>query len=413
MHSTVRTIQSRNAPVTSDQSATLPSSLLAASVAARSGFLSKASLFQPYVSLYCSQNYLLKSADPATTYIDPVRMDPVLTYADFFNMTRAGANASAHSVRTWRGSREPISSQSALVMLTGHGSGVDHKDPPGEEVYEVEACYITASWFQARTNFTVQTAFSSSTGSNAIVSVETDPLSPKITPFRLIEMTPEWGVALADLYTSIPSVSGMSNDTACDLRNATVYAVALAEMATVPGDYNEIWKESEIRASSNDLSEVQRDSIRQYIQKNDLAKKYTYLSFFTNTSWTDPTTLMHLESTQYKQGYGYDTTNVPVKLSLAVLLVYCVTAMTYLIYTLLTGRTGNSWDTVTELFMLGVQSSSPKHLEGINVGIETLNTLREPVSIRVNEIERAELVFANDPGVRARRLRYVSPNKRY
>lgn len=63
--------------------------------------------------------------------------------------------------------------------------------------------------------------------------------------------------------------------------------------------------------------------------------------------------------------------------------------------------------------MLGVNSRAPAHLDGTSVGIDTLKTFQEPISIQVNDRDSVELVFDNDVGVRRRTLRPVEPNVAY
>jgi hypothetical protein len=47
------------------------------------------------------------------------------------------------------------------------------------------------------------------------------------------------------------------------------------------------------------------------------------------------------------------------------------------------------------------------------VGIESMETFREAVEVRVNDLDRLELVFVHDRNVGARNLRKVVPNKAY
>lgn len=63
--------------------------------------------------------------------------------------------------------------------------------------------------------------------------------------------------------------------------------------------------------------------------------------------------------------------------------------------------------------MLKVNSKTPEHLDGTSVGIDTLSTFREPVSIRINEQSSVELVFENDTSLSKRHLRDAEPNKAY
>lgn len=122
----------------------------------------------------------------------------------------------------------------------------------------------------------------------------------------------------------------------------------------------------------------------------------------------------------YRAGYGYDSSGLPVRLSLAVLLAYCFIATSNLIYSLLTGRVGSSWDSIGDLLMLALNSRRPQRLSGTSAGADILSTYREPVAIRANGSDTIELLFTKgrdgdddadaDGGATYRR---VTPNMAY
>ncbi len=88
-----------------------------------------------------------------------------------------------------------------------------------------------------------------------------------------------------------------------------------------------------------------------------------------------------------------------VLLSRMVLGAYCVFVVTHVFLLVFTGHTGPSWDSISELLMLGLMSRKAGHL-GLHasVGIETLNTLREPVSVKVDDEGLVDLVSEKDVG---------------
>ena len=117
--------------------------------------------------------------------------------------------------------------------------------------------------------------------------------------------------------------------------------------------------------------------------------------------------------TLIQYGYGYDTSPNSVRLSLAVITTYCIIATGYLVYISFTGHTSTAWNSAIELVLLALQSKRPDHLGHTSVGVETLETLRQAVGIRVNDEEELELVFAHDRDVDTRGMRKIVPNKAY
>ena len=87
-------------------------------------------------------------------------------------------------------------------------------------------------------------------------------------------------------------------------------------------------------------------------------------------------------------------------------------------YIIVTDHTCVAWDSATELILLALQSKTPDHLGAISVGIDSVNTLRQSVGIRVSRNaetaeEKLELVFARDEDIAKRSLRKIERNKAY
>ena len=134
---------------------------------------------------------------------------------------------------------------------------------------------------------------------------------------------------------------------------------------------------------------------------------------YTSYSPTNSTSVTPYLLSWFVSGQGYSSSTTAIRLSLSVLLVYCLYVFTYLCCTVITGRAANSWNTNSEMLMLGICSKKPEHLMNTSVGINTLATFREPVQIRVNEDDGTELSFANDPGLKNRGLRMVEVDEKY
>ena len=161
------------------------------------------------------------------------------------------------------------------------------------------------------------------------------------------------------------------------------------------------------------LNGVQYTRLKSHISSHNYLKKYDGVYVATVTDWTDPTTLTHQVSHAYRQGFGYNINGVTVKLSVAVVGIYCIIATVFLIWTLVTGLSASHWDNNSELFMLGVNSRRPGHMGHTSVGLETLSSYREPVHIRANQEQSLELVFENDLAAKGVLWEEVQLNRAY
>ncbi|KAH5185856.1 hypothetical protein HBH77_172500 [Parastagonospora nodorum] len=129
------------------------------------------------------------------------------------------------------------------------------------------------------------------------------------------------------------------------------------------------------------------------------------------SSETDQQTQWYISKIAH--GYGYGTSSTSVRLSLIVITTYCIATVAYITYMLVSGHTSTAWHSATELVVLALQSKPTEHLGHISVGINSMQTHREAVGIRVNDNKRLELVLSSDSNVRARKLRRVLPNMAY
>ncbi|KAL9620730.1 MAG: hypothetical protein Q9160_004743 [Pyrenula sp. 1 TL-2023] len=152
-----------------------------------------------------------------------------------------------------------------------------------------------------------------------------------------------------------------------------------------------------------------------YLKGNRPLHNFTPVLLYNKDNWADPASLVHFEIQDYLNGYGYDSSTTPVKLSLAVLMLYSVIVVTFLLYVFITGRSASSWDSIGEIVTLAMNSQRPENrLENTSVGIEALTTFREPVNIRVSRERGAmELVFRDDAGWKESDYKEVEPNMHY
>jgi hypothetical protein len=111
--------------------------------------------------------------------------------------------------------------------------------------------------------------------------------------------------------------------------------------------------------------------------------------------------------------YGYTTDSISVRLSLTVILAYCIITVAYLVYILITGSTSTAWNSAIELVALALQSRKPDYPGRTAVGIDSLDTFNQGVGIRVSSDNELELVFASDRDVDKRGLRKIEKNVAY
>ncbi|KAL9074627.1 MAG: hypothetical protein Q9157_004326 [Trypethelium eluteriae] len=95
-------------------------------------------------------------------------------------------------------------------------------------------------------------------------------------------------------------------------------------------------------------------------------------------------------------GTGYSITTVPDILAAVVLCLYCLFALTFMAWSLWTGQSSNSWDSIAELVALGLNSRAPAQLKNTSAGVETMTVFQEPIRILENSEQSVEIVFEND-----------------
>jgi hypothetical protein len=114
-----------------------------------------------------------------------------------------------------------------------------------------------------------------------------------------------------------------------------------------------------------------------------------------------------------RHGYGYETSSISTRLSLIVIMAYCVFAVGYITYILSSGHTSTAWNSATEIIVLALQSNRSEHLRHVSAGINSLETYQEPIGIRVSDRNHLELVFKRDQSNQLRKLRRIGLNKAY
>ena len=85
----------------------------------------------------------------------------------------------------------------------------------------------------------------------------------------------------------------------------------------------------------------------------------------------------------YIVGFAWCASGFSEYLAIAVVLIYMILAFVHTVWVLRTGITSSSWDTVTELLTLALNSPTPEALKGSGAGIERMGTYRRMVKLRV------------------------------
>ena len=148
----------------------------------------------------------------------------------------------------------------------------------------------------------------------------------------------------------------------------------------------------------------------------DAAKDYD-LSQLEGRSYVTP---FRIDTVNY--GFGYGTRDTPTNLSVTTITAYCLIVIFFIGYSITTGHASVAWNSTTELIMLALQSKEPTNMEHVSVGVDSMDTLRRSVGIRVSTVniqgtgkvrEKLELVFEDDEENEKRGLTKVVRNRAY
>lgn len=375
----------------------------------------KSTTFQPYVQVNCERQWLNDTQDPNSTYITFGDISPEatnLTFAVLIDIINSGTPENSTTPWTtfaWDDAPPP----SNHSVLSVEGILLENGETFHENaVARAEACVIDAIWATTFINGTANAEF------NWAVNFELGSNSSQKSKSQLIKISPDWASKVVHIWGEYqPNVTGIPQ--------AELFSLALAGIAPMPeiafGPYG--WKEAHVdpmfngeEADAMSLSPAQYDAASAYFSQNrEILSKHTDVFFYAAANWTDPSKLYHYEYETFRQGYGYDSSSVPVLLSLIVVATYALIAVVYLLYTFAMGRVGKSWDTLAELLLLGLHSQPPGVAAAANttVGIETIALFQEPIGVRLNENGRAEMLFYRDALNKQRALSKVKVNEAY
>ncbi|KAK6069974.1 hypothetical protein SCUP234_10389 [Seiridium cupressi] len=321
------------------------------------GEFARATSFQPYVQSDCKRQWLNGTDDPESAYVTFGDISPEatnLTFAYLIDIIKSVApdNATTDTIAVAWNDPPSVASNHSILMVQGfllEGGETYHEDA----IARSESCIIDAIWAKTNMNATRNPNL------DELINAELLPADRQQFDSQLIEIPNEWASRVVDVYMEYqPDITSMPLD--------RIFALALAYTAPMPQiqfgpigwhvvHTDPMYRDQE--ADTLSISQAQYDATQAYFQANkDILSKHTDVFFYTSTNWSDPGNLYQLEVENFRQGYGYDSSSVPVLLSLIVVSTYALVVVIHLIYTFATGYVGRSWDTLAELLMLGLHS---------------------------------------------------------
>lgn len=101
--------------------------------------------------------------------------------------------------------------------------------------------------------------------------------------------------------------------------------------------------------------------------------------FTVNPSLSNNWVVLKVVSTS--EGLAFNTHSIPVKIALAILLLYSLAALLHLISSNISRLNSSAWDSIAELIALAVNSPPTEHLRNTCAGISKIHVFRLPVRI--------------------------------
>jgi hypothetical protein len=130
----------------------------------------------------------------------------------------------------------------------------------------------------------------------------------------------------------------------------------------------------------------------------------------------DPGAVYPLSIVSVVSGLAYTTDGVPIKLAFAVLPLYCIYALSHLLYAAINGISSGSWESIAEITTLALASTIPdkirNKLRNAIAGVATADLFREPVRIATFPDGHLELAFDGN-GKKNERVGRIEVNRVY
>lgn len=112
-------------------------------------------------------------------------------------------------------------------------------------------------------------------------------------------------------------------------------------------------------------------------------------------------------------GWTYTVDEITTKLSVCVMLVYCILVLAHMIYSVFSGVSSTAWDSVAELLVLAMNSSSTEILQNTCAGIVGKKVFETHVRILATDKQHLELVFGEETEATKGSMSSVMINEEY
>ena len=283
-----------------------------------------------------------------------------------------------------------------LVILErgwrGLGAVLLDPRPPGNDTQLYTVCLIAAGWASLELNTTGDDIIHRHDPHRRFVQDASKKYFFPNFPLQWISLTTEWASLtnpqVTDLNMSVYSaLSGLVNG-----GHSSDYMIEnLDEAETLAeGGAQEFQLELVAALLVNGLSNIGTDaSLQGDITLYNDADVYDIdgrdwilhnKDFFTvdpqqSADW------LQLEVTSAVTGLRYNMNGVAIKIAVAILIIYCVVAISHIIHTSIRARTSASWNTMAELTALAMNSSPTATLRNTCAGIMCLNTFKTNVRV--------------------------------
>ena len=370
---------------------------------------------QPWAKQSCTTTYrfLGDGLGPFVSFGNAYpRLNGLIAYSDLVPTTGSGytrnnlpfvtlADSTKNTTLSWF-SLDGIASNHSLLMILAEWN-LDY----GPSHWKIHACVIDAIWNDTPLKYT---------GAGGQVAAHLSAVDQFPETGTAIVIQPEWADALVRLYRDVNphfELEVLASDA------VKILALGIADAGDIEdllSSYIGFGRDPSDDTGPNyaNLTTTQYDSVVRFINDEKLRHQYDWIQVGVFDNWTDASTLVQYPIKFYTSGYGYDSSTIPVQLSLTVLCIYLLAVTGYTIHSLITGRTATSWDSIGEIVMLALNSRQPEHIKGSSVGVGTLATYRKPVNIRIHSKKNeAEVIFGDDPGLQKNEYKLVEPNERY
>lgn len=393
---------------------------------------------QPYVSVACNFNAVMGANDsrpimfpvsPVTSVSSANKAEPTLEVEPFPGITRVHfwnlAQSDQQGTITWIDPTETnVSNASIRVLILRpqpcvfDGSANDfsasgENATAAQSYLTASACLINAVWSNTTSNATV--IHPERNTQNSIYSAISN-----YFPASSIADSADWSgpvVRLSRDWTAyLNPTTSVGNSTVADVLiqemhelqddcpSATKY---LGSLANAPTEQLRLYGHEAMLAAlvANGMAYAGVRAEPWYLFKTTSGSKWAP-SFEPEpcVGWDDVSNCTRLSAPPgiviqiqgYYPGLAYSLEGFPVKIAIAVLILYCIYVTLYICYILGTGHSSHSWGSLSDVMTLALESPPIKTIRHAKTSTQ-FATLKKPVCIRgAGNTERYEIVFADE-----------------